>query len=80
MFLLTFVAYIHNSVNTLSYNLRRKPMASTRSETLTKRISASVTEDEHERFIDLCKSEGRNGRQQIMHMVAEREGRNVGDA
>lgn len=55
-------------------------MASAKSDTLTKRISSSVTEDEHRRFTDLCKAEGRNGRQQIMHMVAEREAQLKRDA
>lgn len=47
-------------------------MTTGKSKTLTKRLSLSVTEDERARFDRLCKLEGRNGRQQIMHMVDQR--------
>lgn len=47
-------------------------MASVKSETLVKRISVSVSEEERELFDQVCAADGRNGRAEIMWLVKQR--------
>ena len=47
-------------------------MTTGKSKTLTKRLSLSITPEERERIDRLCDLEGRNTRQQIMHMTDRR--------